>query len=113
MEASRKSEVERERREREAAAAAKAHREEETKGNGRGGGGFLNEAVEDGLTADQREVSEFLEQAGLGQYVKKFFDEGFDDLETVVEMENEDIHLIGMKRGHQKKFIKIVKKRVR
>jgi hypothetical protein len=52
------------------------------------------------------EVSSFLQEIGLPQYIQAFKDNGFDDLETVMEIQTK--HLVDMKipAGHQIKLTK-------
>lgn len=51
----------------------------------------------------------FLEEAGLGQYAKTLLRNGFDDLDTLCDIEDTDMKDLGIPRGHTLKL----KKRLR
>lgn len=54
-------------------------------------------------------VMQFLEEAGLAQYAKVLLRSGFDDLETLLDIEDSDMKELGIPRGHAVKL----KKRLR
>jgi len=60
------------------------------------------------IEANTDEVSKFLQEAGLPQYIPIFKDHGFDDMDTVKEIQTK--HLVDMKipAGHQIKITKRV-----
>eukprot|EP01001_Neometanema_parovale_P008328 NODE_4609_length_1040_cov_110.918212_g4406_i0.p1 GENE.NODE_4609_length_1040_cov_110.918212_g4406_i0~~NODE_4609_length_1040_cov_110.918212_g4406_i0.p1 ORF type:complete len:278 (+),score=43.07 NODE_4609_length_1040_cov_110.918212_g4406_i0:72-905(+) len=62
------------------------------------------------LVADdhKKQVHQFLENAILGQYYDAFMADGYDDLNTVLNLTTEELEEIGLKKGHQKRFIKQV-----
>ncbi|XP_065845272.1 E3 ubiquitin-protein ligase rnf213-alpha-like isoform X2 [Oscarella lobularis] len=51
------------------------------------------------------EFRKWLENLGLGQYFQKFFDEGYDDLEYVENIEEDDFDRMGVLRGHRRKIL--------
>ena len=59
------------------------------------------------------EVRKWLnEEVHLGEYGDLFINEGFDDMLTVLEMDNNDLIEIGIeKRGHRKKIMIFIQKR--
>ena len=60
------------------------------------------------------EVKNWLQQINLSEYAKAFIDEGYDDLEQISDMKDEDItdliEDVGLskKNGHKKRFIAAV-----
>eukprot|EP00929_Paragymnodinium_shiwhaense_P089524 TRINITY_DN4965_c0_g1_i1.p1 TRINITY_DN4965_c0_g1~~TRINITY_DN4965_c0_g1_i1.p1 ORF type:complete len:815 (-),score=173.37 TRINITY_DN4965_c0_g1_i1:647-3091(-) len=46
-------------------------------------------------------VADFLQEAGLGQYVDTFLEEGYDDMKILAEMADEDMAGCGLKPGHR------------
>ena len=60
-------------------------------------------------TTDEMTLESFLLQLDLGGYLSAFEDDGYDKLEDVVEMANDEIIGIkGMKKGHAKRIIKAI-----
>ena len=59
------------------------------------------------------EVKKWLnEEVHLGEYGDLFINEGFDDMLTVLEMDDNDLIEIGIKkRGHRKKIMMFIQKR--
>merc|ERR1719240_1786879 len=57
----------------------------------------------------QREVADFLEGLGLSRYISLFNDHGFDDMETVLEMEEEHMEKMGIAMGHKLKISKKIR----
>ena len=52
------------------------------------------------------EVSKWLDESGFSEYKEKFRDEGYDDLETISEVNANDLEDLGIsKKGHVKKFL--------
>jgi len=49
-------------------------------------------------------VVTFLKDAGLGQYGQAMLSNGFDEMETLLEMEESDMTSIGLPRGHMLKL---------
>jgi len=54
----------------------------------------------------QREVADFLEGLGLSRYVSLFMDHGFDEMETVFEIEEGHMDKMGIAMGHKLKIAK-------
>eukprot|EP00742_Colponemidia_sp_Colp-10_P004019 GILJ01004287.1.p1 GENE.GILJ01004287.1~~GILJ01004287.1.p1 ORF type:complete len:430 (+),score=62.36 GILJ01004287.1:70-1290(+) len=54
-------------------------------------------------------VSNFLESVGLPQYLELFLDNGFDDMETVLEINEEHLTAMSVPMGHKLKLVKHVK----
>jgi len=55
-------------------------------------------------------VVDFLRGAGLGQYADSLVSNGFDDMETLLEIEDTDMKDLGMARGHVLKLRKRLQK---
>jgi len=65
--------------------------------------GSSNSSPSPGVTfcgASGEAVHEFLQSVGLGQYADAFLQSGFDDIETLLDMEEADMKDIGIPRGH-------------
>lgn len=64
------------------------------------------EAAEKGRVAgeDNHPVAVFLRESGLGKYVGVFFSSGFDEMETLHDMEDHDMKDLGLPRGHALKL---------
>jgi hypothetical protein len=50
-------------------------------------------------------VPQWLESLGLGQYAQSFMDEGWDSMNSVLSMSQEDLIDLGVKRGHVRKML--------
>lgn len=51
-------------------------------------------------------VQEFLSKHGLSAYAEDLIENGFEDMDSLVAIEEADMEEIGMKRGHQRKLRK-------
>jgi hypothetical protein len=51
----------------------------------------------------------FLESIKLEKYIDKFVENGVEDLETILEMNDEHIELMGIPLGHKLKIMKRIK----
>lgn len=58
---------------------------------------------------DQEEVRAFLASINLKKYEEKFFDNGIEDMETVLELRDEHIEQLGVPLGHKLKIVKKIK----
>merc|ERR1712194_459958 len=54
--------------------------------------------------AEDNPVAVFLEGHGLGQYVEAMVGSGFDEMETLMEIEDSDLKDLGVPRGHVMKL---------
>jgi len=54
--------------------------------------------------AEENPVAAFLEEHGLGQYVEAMVGSGFDEMETLMEIEDSDLKDLGVPRGHVRKL---------
>jgi len=54
--------------------------------------------------AEENPVAVFLEEHGLGQYVEAMVGSGFDEMETLMEIEDSDLKDLGVPRGHAMKL---------
>ena len=62
------------------------------------------------FTGDQyTEVVKFLASVKLQKYIKKFVDNGFEDLETILELNEGYLETIGIPLGHKLKIMKRIK----
>jgi hypothetical protein len=64
-----------------------------------------NEASSQGHT----EVDVFLESAGLPRYRDTFLDNGVEDLETILELDDKHLEQMGVPMGHKLKLVKRIK----
>lgn len=64
-----------------------------------------NEASSSGHT----EVDVFLESAGLPKYREIFIDNGVEDLETILELDEKHLEQMGVPMGHKLKLVKRIK----
>ena len=64
-----------------------------------------NEASSQGHT----EVDVFLESAGLPRYRDNFLDNGVEDLETILELDDKHLEQMGVPMGHKLKLVKRIK----
>ena len=66
---------------------------------------------ENDLNEDEKKVKEWLEnKVKLGQYFRNFINEGFDDLDVISEIKEEQLNAMGIKKmGHRIKILKKVK----
>lgn len=55
------------------------------------------------------EVAEFLQSIKLDKYFEKLVDNGIEDLETILELQDQHIEQIGIPLGHKLKIIKRIK----
>ncbi|CAE7524255.1 hmp, partial [Symbiodinium natans] len=55
---------------------------------------------------EQSEVTKFLRQIGLMQYAQTLYSSGFEDMETLLEIEDSHMRDLGMLPGHQVKLRK-------
>lgn len=62
------------------------------------------DCVDQGLDDRGIAVVEFLEEQGLGQYVSVLLASGFDEMETLCEIEDADMRDLGIPRGHALKL---------
>merc|ERR1712194_867666 len=53
---------------------------------------------------EENPVAVFLEEHGLGQYVEAMVGSGFDEMETLMEIEDSDLKDLGVPRGHVRKL---------
>lgn len=53
---------------------------------------------------ESNEVVAFMQGAGLGQYAGALLQSGFDEMESLVEIEDSDLKDLGVPRGHQVKL---------
>lgn len=58
----------------------------------------------EGELDESNPVVKFMHRAGLGQYARELLRNGFDDMETLVDIEDEDMKDFGMLRGHMVKL---------
>lgn len=56
-----------------------------------------------------REVSDFLGSIKLDKYFDKMVDNGIEDLETILELQDQHIEQIGIPLGHKLKIVKRIK----
>jgi len=56
-----------------------------------------------------REVAEFLEGLGLSRYCSLFTEHGFDDMESVLEMQDPHMDAMGIAMGHKLKIAKRIR----
>lgn len=56
-----------------------------------------------------KEVMSFLGSISLEKYVTKFVDNGVEDLETILELQDAHIEQMGIPLGHKLKIIKRIK----
>ena len=56
-----------------------------------------------------REVKEFLATIKLDKYFQKFMENGVEDLETVLELNEEHIETMGIPMVHKLKIMKSIK----
>jgi len=54
----------------------------------------------------ESEVTKFLQQIGLPQYAQALYDSGFEDMETLVDIEEDHMRDLGILPGHQVKLRK-------
>ena len=54
-------------------------------------------------------MDEFLDSAGLPRYRDLFLDNGVEDLETILEMDDKHLEQMGVPLGHKLKIIKRIK----
>ena len=67
-------------------------------------------AVVVALDTIETDVRDWLQINRLSIYADQFIGEGYDDMETVCEMNFEDLMLIeGMKRGHARRSLKVIR----
>lgn len=64
-----------------------------------------NEAASSGHT----EVDVFLESVGLPKYREVFLDNGVEDLETILELDDKHLELMSVPLGHKLKLLKRIK----
>ena len=64
-----------------------------------------NEAASSGHT----EVDVFLESVGLPKYREVFLDNGVEDLETILELDDKHLELMSVPMGHKLKLLKRIK----
>lgn len=55
------------------------------------------------------EVEAFLEEIGMQKYLSTFVNNGFEDLETMLELRDEDFTVLGLPLGHKLKILKKIK----
>eukprot|EP01095_Lingulamoeba_sp_RSL-Kostka_P000404 TRINITY_DN10650_c0_g1_i1.p1 TRINITY_DN10650_c0_g1~~TRINITY_DN10650_c0_g1_i1.p1 ORF type:complete len:306 (+),score=75.40 TRINITY_DN10650_c0_g1_i1:116-1033(+) len=66
-----------------------------------------NDNIEVSVMTDKQAVIAFLHEINMDQYLTNFFKNGFDDIEMVKELSDEDLEEIGIdKLGHRKKILK-------
>lgn len=58
---------------------------------------------------ENQEVAGFLSTIGLQKYIEKFIDNGVEDLETILELQDQHISQMGIPLGHKLKIIKRIK----
>jgi hypothetical protein len=56
-----------------------------------------------------KEVKEFLGSIKLDKYQEKFVENGVEDLETILELNEEHIELMAIPLGHKLKIMKRIK----
>ena len=56
-----------------------------------------------------KEVNSFLRTISLEKYVSKFVDNGVEDLETILELQDQHIEQMGIPLGHKLKIMKRIK----
>jgi hypothetical protein len=54
-------------------------------------------------------VKDFLESIKLDKYVEKFIQNGLEDQETILELNDEHIESMGIPLGHKLKILKKIK----
>ena len=62
-----------------------------------------------GDLSEYTEVKEFLSGIKLDKYVSKFVENGVEDLETILELQEEHVEQMGIPLGHKLKIIKKIK----
>ena len=55
------------------------------------------------------EVDEFLNPMNLGKYKEIFIDNGVEDLETILEMDEKHLEMMNVPLGHKLKMMKRIK----
>eukprot|EP00826_Nyctotherus_ovalis_P011563 TRINITY_DN13003_c0_g2_i2.p1 TRINITY_DN13003_c0_g2~~TRINITY_DN13003_c0_g2_i2.p1 ORF type:complete len:194 (+),score=53.15 TRINITY_DN13003_c0_g2_i2:134-715(+) len=55
------------------------------------------------------EVETFLEEIGMQKYLGVFVNNGFEDLEAILELRDEDFTTLGLPLGHKLKILKRIK----
>ena len=58
----------------------------------------------------EEQVKRFLNSIKLGKYFDKFIENGVDDLETILELDANNIAELGIPMGHKLKILKNIKK---
>jgi len=56
-----------------------------------------------------KEVEDFLAQINLGKYKDTFIDNGVEDLETILELDERHLELMSVPLGHKLKILKRIK----
>ena len=59
--------------------------------------------------SEYAEVRDFLENIKLEKYFDKMIDNGIEDLETILELQDDHIEQMGIPLGHKLKIIKKIK----
>ena len=52
-----------------------------------------------------KEVTQFLKTLGLEGYAGQLVEAGFDDIDTLLELDNETLNNVKMKAGQQKRLL--------
>lgn len=75
------------------------------------GGGIVNN-FNSALTSQNEEYGEvkiFLESIKLDKYFEKLIDNGVEDLETILELQDSHVEQMGIPLGHKLKMMKKIK----
>eukprot|EP00948_MAST-09A_sp_MAST-9A-sp1_P003085 g3085.t1 len=58
---------------------------------------------------EEQALKDFLKENGVSQYIDNLFDLGFDDMEALIALEEEDLEELNMKLGHKRKLMAAIK----
>lgn len=57
----------------------------------------------------EKDVETFLTSVNLAKYVKTFLDNGVDDLEIILELDDKHLEQMSIPLGHKLKIMKLIK----
>lgn len=70
---------------------------------------IANNLVRDEVVADDVSVAEFLTSCGMERYADMFISNGFEDMETMFELEEEHLAQLNIPLGHRLKIVRAIK----